>query len=99
MAAKTFNTKQIFFTDHSRVSLNKRRINEDMVEKALQFGRHIYANGAHICFVGRKEVQKAKTKGIDIQELESLNLILQECDGKIVLITGFKNSSLKRYKH
>lgn len=70
-----------------------------MVEKALEYGRHIYANGAHICFVGKKEVKRAKNMGVNIQNLDGLNLIMQEQDGKIVLVTGFKNSSLTRYKH
>ncbi len=93
-------TKKIIVTDHAASRLNARRINHVSIELVLNYGRQFYANGALVYFVGKKEVKKARALGTDISSLEGTHLIFHEHNnGSVTLLTGFKNHSLKRYKH
>ncbi len=92
-------TKKVVITNHAETRLNSRRIDDNIVTLALIYGRHFYANGALIYFIGKRDIEKAKKKGVDIRELEGLNLIFNEDNGSMILLTVFKNKSLKRYKY
>ncbi len=99
MNKKAVITSGIVATPHALKRLNARRITDYMVELILSYGRVFHANDAFVYFVGRKEVKKARQNGIDIRIVEGVNLIFQYDGEKLVLLTAFRNNSLKRYKH
>jgi len=90
--------KKIILTDHALKRMSGRRISEKELTSVFTYGRHFYAKGAKVYFVGKKEVKKAKINGLNLSELEGINVIVQKTlDGEIV-VTTFKNNTLKHYK-
>lgn len=98
MAKKTIKDKKFIFTDHAKNRLSARRIDEEMFNIAILYGRRFYANSAEVYFVGKKEVEKARKAGIDIRKAEGLNIIVQDYGDEKIVITAFRNHSLKQYK-
>ncbi|MCX7991444.1 MAG: hypothetical protein N2999_05360 [Proteobacteria bacterium] len=98
MAEKIIRNKKFIFTDHSLKRFSARRINDELFNLAVIHGRKFYSNGAEIYFVGKKEVEKARKLGIDLRSAEGLNIIVQPYGDEKIVITGFKNPSLKKYR-
>lgn len=98
MTKKNLKNKQFIFTDHSIKRLCERRINEELFDTVILYGRKFYANSAEVYFVGKKEVERARKQGIDIRKAENINVIVQSNGDEKIVITAFKNNSLKQYK-
>lgn len=88
--------KEIKFTHHAEIRKDQRAISTSKIEMVIHYGTHFYKNGAKVYFVGKKEVEAAKRKGIDLREVENIHVITNPKTGEI--ITVFKNKSLDRYK-
>lgn len=98
MAEKIIKDKKFIFTDHSLKRLSGRRISDELFDMVVLYGRKFYANSAEVYFVGKKEVKKARRQGIDISKAEGLNVIVQSYGDEKIVITAFKNHSLRHYK-
>jgi len=90
--------KKYVLTDHALKRIFSRGYSPSKLQLVFTYGRHFYANGAKVYFVGKKEVEKARLIGIDVRELEGINVIVQQNDDSELVITAFKNNTLKRYK-
>ena len=91
--------KKYILTDHALKRSNSRRISLNKLELVLTYGRHFFSNGAKVYFIGRKEIEKARLKGLNLSELEGINVIVHQNTDSELVITVFKNNELKRYKH
>lgn len=98
MAGKSIKDKKFIFTEHSLKRLSARRINDELFNMVILYGRKFYANSAEVYFVGKKEVEKARKEGVDIRKAEGLNVIVQTYGDEKIVITAFKNHSLKQYR-
>lgn len=98
MAKRTIRDKKFILTDHAQRRFSARRINDEMFEMAILYGRKFYANSAEVYFVGKKEVERARKSGVDIRKIEGLNIIVQNVGNEKIVVTAFKNHSLKQYR-
>jgi len=81
---RTINAAQVpDLTRHASTRMQQRGIGRDDVKAALNFGRRIHAKGLTFYVVGRKEVRHFAVKGVDLTELEGLQVLVSE-DGSVV---------------
>ncbi|MCE5245555.1 DUF4258 domain-containing protein [bacterium] len=79
-------------TEHAWARLDGRRIPLAAVEAAFSWGRRVFARGAEIFVLGRKEVAKAARFGADLARFEGIHVVCAP-DGTIV--TAYRNSDLR----
>jgi hypothetical protein len=58
---------------------------------ALDFGRAVYARGAHIYAIGRKEVAKCRETGIDLGRFEGVQVVCVQD----TVITTYRNKDFR----
>lgn len=61
------------------------------IDLALTWGREHHTRGAKIYAIGRKEVEEAAAHGVDLRQLEGLQVVT--CDNRIV--TTYRNQDFK----
>ncbi len=98
MAGKIIKDRNFRFTPHALKRLSARRISDELFQLVITYGRKFYANGAEVYFVGRKEVEIANRMGVDIRRAEGINIIVQDNGDEKIVVTAFKNHSLKQYR-
>lgn len=82
-------------TTHAAVRMQQRGIRPAAVQAALIYGRRIHAKGVTFCVLGRKEVQRGAEQGLDLQDLEGLQVLVSQ-DGAVV--TVYRNRDLHAIK-
>ena len=82
-------------THHARARMNGRRIPAEAVEMVLQFGRLVWARGAQIHALGRKEVQQASHWGLDLRPYAGLQVV---CAPSGDILTVYRNHDFKRLR-
>lgn len=90
----TTKIKNIILTDHAQRRMCGRRININMAEKVLLYGRKIHQKGAEYHIIGKKEVIKYKHRGIDLRDLEGIHVVVQKNSDAYVILTVFRNRDL-----
>ncbi len=86
---------KLFKTTHAITRMAQRGFNDDQIALVLKYGRAIYAKRIVFHVVGRKEVAYFAKKGVDLRDVEGIQL-LTKADG--VLITVYRNHDLKNIK-
>ena len=82
-------------TCHAAVRMNARRYRPETVEAVLAYGREAHVRGATICAIGRKEVDRARRAGLDLRDLEGIQVVCAR-DGSI--LTVYRNRDLRGLK-
>jgi hypothetical protein len=82
-------------TAHAAVRMRQRGISARVVDLVLTYGRQIQAKGLIFCVVGRKEVAKYATYGVDLSAAEGLQVLVAP-DG--VVVTMYRNHDLHSIK-
>ena len=72
-------------THHARLRMEGRRIPEAGVSAVLEHGRAIWARGALIHAVGRREVARAARHGVDLRPWEGVQVVCAP-DGHVVTV-------------
>lgn len=70
-------------TLHAATRMQQRGIKRDDVRAALNFGRRIHAKGVTFYVVGHKEVRHYALAGVDLTEVEGLQVLVSD-DGSVV---------------
>ena len=78
-------------TKHAWRRLSQRGIGKEGLLAAFDHGRQILERGANILFVGRKEVARAKKRGVDISQHEGIHVV---CSHDGMVITLYRNRHL-----
>lgn len=79
-------------SDHAATRINERALPLDCIEVALAYGREVHTRGITIFAIGRKEVQSAAARAINIAQHEGLHVLCGR-DGSIV--TAYRNFNLR----
>lgn len=79
-------------TQHARQRMDMRGFSVSDINQALAYGRKVYVRGALIYAVGRKEISQWIAFGIDLSELEGLQVVCSK-DGAI--ITVYRNRDFR----
>lgn len=82
--------KGLYITDHAQLRMSQRAIREQDIELVFEFGRRFHKNGVEGRVVGKKEVDKAMKKGIDLRRVDGIHVVF--CEGSI--ITTYRNHNL-----
>ncbi len=86
---------KLYKTTHALTRMAQRGFNDQQIALVLKYGRVIYAKGVVFYVVGRKEVAFFAKKGIDLRDVEAIQL-LTKSNG--VLITVYRSHDLKKIK-
>lgn len=84
-------------TTHARLRMQQRRIDLDMIELVIQFGREVCTRGAIVYALGRNEVTKAAKDGQKLSHLEGIHVVTSHEDGSV--LTVYRNRDLAGLKH
>lgn len=79
-------------TDHARSRMDGRRIPIDAVEAVLAYGRTVWARGAQIYALGKKEVEKASRHGLDLRPFAGIQII---CAPNGDVLTAYRNHDFR----
>ena len=80
-------------TNHARRRMTARRLSERAVEAVLMFGRKVYARGAEIHVIGKREVAKYARTGVDLRAYDGLQVVCVPNDGAIMTVYRNKDFS------
>ena len=79
-----------FLSYHAQSRMGSRGISARAVIAVLTYGRVVYARGAHIHAIGRKEVQRFSQRGIDLSEYEGIQVVCR-LNGSILTLYRNRN--------
>ena len=74
-------------TQHAQIRMQQRGIPRVAVDQTFAYGRAVRARGATHIVMGRKEIARAQSDGLDFHRLEGITLVM--VDG--VLVTLYRN--------
>jgi hypothetical protein len=78
-------------TRHAWERMCGRRLSPDAVRLALGHGRVVHVRGAVIRVVGRREVERAARRGLDLAPAEGVHVV---CGAGGVVLTAYRNRDL-----
>ena len=81
----------VWLTEHARERMTWRRISKGAVEAALDYGRELHARGALIYVIGRREIERYRAAGVDLSDLDGLQVV---CAPSGAVITTYRNRDL-----
>ena len=77
---------------HAWQRMGARGVSSSAVNKVLTFGRVIYARGATIYVIGRKEIKRYLDQGINLDDLHGIQVI---CSQNGTIMTLYRNRDLR----
>ncbi len=78
----------IVLTDHARMRMDARRIPTVAVELAFLFGRERHVKGATYFVIGRKEVERHRGAGVELERFEGIQVVCAEDEA---VVTVYRN--------
>lgn len=84
-------------TTHARIRMQQRRIDLEMIEQVIQFGREVCTRGAIVYALGRNEVARAAKEGHKLSHLEGIHVVTSHEDGAV--LTVYRNRDLAGLKY
>ncbi len=85
-------------SDHAWQRMSRRGVVMDQIMFALQWGKRYHVGKALEYVVGRKVLQRAKKYGASVPKAEGLHVVVSKEDGKLTVVTVYKNRDMKRVK-
>lgn len=79
-------------TKHALSRIDGRRIPTHAVQVVLAYGRRAWTRGAQVFALGRREVQRAAHRGLDLLPYEGIQVVCTP-DGSV--LTVFRNHSFR----
>ncbi len=79
-------------TQHARRRISARRLSYRAVQRVVEYGRVIHARGATIYAIGRKEVSRFGSKGVDLTTEEGVQVV---CSNRGTVMTAFRNHDFR----
>ncbi len=79
-------------TRHAVERMSARRLSAKEIQTVLDYGRVVYARGASIHAIGRKEIERFERDGIDLFGLEGIQVVCTS-DGSI--LTAYRNRDFR----
>lgn len=82
-------------THHAEQRAQQRQISPELLAITLQYGRTIRSRGTTYKVVGRKEVERLASQGIDIRKAEGIHVLIAD-DGAV--ITTYRSNDLRKIR-
>lgn len=82
-------------TRHAKKRMNQRGFNDNQISRVIKYGRIIFSKGVVWYVIGRKEVDFYKKEGVDLRDIEGVQL-LTTADN--VILTVYRNRDLSKIK-
>ena len=101
-ATNTSDNTVDLLSNHAKRRLNQRGIRKHLVDLVLEYGRAIYTRGACIMVIGRKEVQSALKRGLDLRACEGIQVVCCPAEGLVYTVyrnRGFSGLKQGRVRH
>ena len=73
-------------TQHAAHRMQARGIGREGLEAALAYGREIYARGARIFALGRKEVARYARFGINLEPFAGIQVVVSVDEGSVITV-------------
>lgn len=80
-------------TNHAWDRMTARGLSQRAVDAVLMFGRMVYARGAEIHAIGKKEVARYARTGVDLRPYEGLQVVCVPNDG--IIVTVYRNRDFR----
>ncbi|MFO8084538.1 MAG: DUF4258 domain-containing protein [Desulfobacterales bacterium] len=93
---KSQSSDNLPLTNHAMRRMSTRNLSFEAVYSTLQYGRVVYARGAAIHAIGRKEVHRYKKIGINLSAYEGVQVLCNPKDGTV--ITVYRNRKFRRLR-
>lgn len=78
---------------HAWRRMNKRGITQEMANAVIRHGRCVHVRGAMIYAIGRKEIAQGKLRGVDLSELNGIQVVCSPKAG--VVMTMYRNQDFR----
>ena len=92
VANKATDFQDYAFTHHALQRMSMRRVPSSKVNLVLTYGRKTHTRGAIIYVIGKKEISQCAAFGIDLSELDGLQVV---CSNEGAVITVYRNRDLR----
>ena len=80
------------FTSHAIHRMDERGISQEAVDLAVSYGRAVHERGATIYAIGRKEVQRYRSQGVDLSDQEGIQVVCNKAGG---IMTVYRNRDFR----
>jgi len=90
--AATGSAPRIPLSAHARKRMTARGISAEAVGMVLDHGRRTHVRGAVIHVVGRKEIARARSRGLDLAPFEGIHVV---CASDGAIVTVYRNRDLR----
>lgn len=77
---------------HAWQRINGRGLSLDAIQRVIKFGRAVHVRGATIFAVGRKESTRFGHEGIDLSDVEGIQVV---CSNDGVIMTVYRNRDFR----
>ncbi len=92
VAYKDIDFDDYTLTQHAQQRMNVRGFSSAAVNQVLAYGRGIHTRGAIIYVVGRKEISLCESFGIDLSNLDGLQVV---CSTDGAVMTVYRNKDFR----
>ena len=76
---------------HAKERARARGISREDIELVVEYGRHYYARGAKIWFLGRRDVKQGTREDVRLRDLVGIHLV---CSGDgSTIVTTYRNKN------
>ena len=82
-------------TWHAQVRMGARRMTREVVDLVLAYGRLIYARGAHIYVIGRKEIEAHRNSNEPLDHLDGVQVV---CSSDGAVLTVYRHHDFSRLR-
>ena len=79
-------------TRHAWKRMTSRNLSSSAVEVALEYGRLAHVRGAVIYAIGRKEVERYASEGVDLTRHEGVQVV---CNPQGTILTVYRNRDFR----
>jgi len=95
VAIKDIDFEDYVLTQHAHQRMGMRGFSSADISLALAYGRKIHVRGAAIYAVGRKEISQCAEFGIDLSDLEGLQVV---CANDGTVMTVYRNRDFRKLR-
>ena len=92
VANKDIDFEDYALTQHAQQRMDVRGFSSADVNQVLAYGRRVHTRGAIIYAVGRKEISLCESFGIDLSNLDGLQVV---CSTDGAVVTVYRNKDFR----
>ena len=81
---------------HAAARMGQRRIPDAALAAVLTYGRRTFVRGSQVRAIGRREVERFLTQGIDLRPFEGLQVLLDSAGSQV--ITAYRSQDFRKLR-